>query len=182
MENVLTRSEILDRLHGEYERFQAGLRCLTDEQMVRPQTIRDWSVKDLLAHIIAHEQRALQELSMALRGERMVIDHAAVDAFNDGAVVASRPYPIEEVRRAWKRSFEAVITAVGGLPESCFDLAHPITLVLDDSVDGALANNTYEHYREHMADLELAIRHFRRPGSGETTVGGSNHSGIAVTS
>jgi hypothetical protein len=161
MENVCTQAEMLDRLQCEYERFQDRLRCLTDEQMTHPQTIRDWSVKDLLAHLIAHEQRALQELRMALCGERLVVDHAAVDVFNDGAVIASRPYPIEEVRRAWQRSFEAVITAVNELSESYFDPAHPITLVLDDSIDGALANNTYDHYREHMVDLELAIQHFR---------------------
>ncbi len=161
MEHVCTQTEILDRLHGEYQRFQARLHCLTDEQMTRPHTIRAWSVKDLLAHLIAHEQRALQELRMALGGERLVIDHTAVDVFNDGAVIASRPYAIEEVRRAWKRSFEEVIAVVDGLPERSFDRSHPITVVLDDSIDGALANNTYDHYREHLADLELAIQHFR---------------------
>jgi hypothetical protein len=165
MEKALTQSAILDRLHSEYERFQARLSCLTAEQMIHPQTIRAWSVKDLLAHLIAHEQRALQELRMALRGERLVIDHAAVDVFNDGAVVASRPYPLEAVRLAWQRSFEEVIAAVDGLPASYFDLSHPIALVLDDSIDGALANNTYDHYREHMADLELAIHHFHTDGS-----------------
>lgn len=100
MENRSTQAEILDRLHAEYARFQSSLRCLTDEQMIHPCTIRDWSVKDLLAHLIAHEQRALQELRMALGGERLVIDHTAVDAFNDGAVMASRSYPIELVYRS----------------------------------------------------------------------------------
>lgn len=160
MDHGRTQTEILDCLHGEYQRFQDRLRCLTDEQMAHPGTIRDWSVKDLIAHLIAHEQRALQELRLALGGERMAIDHAAVDAFNDGAVTGSRPYSSEEVRRAWKRSFDEVVAVVEGVPERCFDLSHPITLLLDDSIDGALANNTYDHYREHMADLELAIQHF----------------------
>ena len=164
MENALTQSALLNRLHSEYERFQTGLSCLTDEQMIQPQTIRAWSVKDLLAHLIAHEQRALQELRLALCGEHLAIDHTAVDIFNDGAVVASRPYPIEAVRRAWRRSFEEVVAAVEGLPASSFDPSHPITLALDDSIDGALANNTYDHYREHLADIELAIQHVRAQG------------------
>lgn len=161
MDHLITKSVILDRLHDEYAHFHACLGQLTPEQLDVPATIRDWSVKDLMAHLIAHEQRALTELRLALRGERLLIDHDAGDTFNAGAVAATRPYPVEAVFLAWQRSFESVVAEVMALPDEYCDATHPITTVLDDTIDGAVANNTYAHYREHIPDIELAIQYFR---------------------
>jgi uncharacterized protein (TIGR03083 family) len=162
MDQIVTKPELLDRLRREYARFQACLAQLTPEQISAPHTVRDWSVKDLVAHLIAHEQRALEELRAAMRGERLAIDHAAGDTFNAGAVAASRPSSAEAVLYAWRQSYAEVVAAVAALPDAYFDAAHPITAVLEDTIDGALANNTYDHYREHLPDLEQAIRQLQR--------------------
>ncbi len=161
MDHIITKSVILERLQHEYECFHTCLVHLTPEQLDVAGTIRDWSVKDLIAHLIAHEQRALNELRLAIRGERLLIDHDAGDTFNAGAVAARRPYPIEAVFQTWQRSFEEVVAEVMALSDEYFDASHPITTVLDDTIDGALSNNTYAHYREHIPDVELAIQHFR---------------------
>ena len=161
MDTAVTKLELVDRLHREHSRFQACLGRLTAEQMSTPHTIRDWSVKDLLAHLIAHEQRALQELRAALRDERLAIDHAAGDTFNAGAIAASQPYSIETVLRAWQQSYQEVVTQIEALPDVYFGTSHPITAVLDDTIDGALANNTYDHYREHLPDIERVIQQFQ---------------------
>lgn len=160
MDTIVTKPELLRRLDREYSHARARLATLTAEQMCAPQTIRDWFAKDLLTHLIAHEQRALDELRAAVRGERLVIDHAAGTTFNAGAVAASRPYDVQSVLEAWQRSYEDVVATIEALPDSVFAASHPITAVLDDTIDGALANNTYEHYREHLPDIEQAIQFF----------------------
>ncbi len=162
MDRTVTKPDLLDRLRDEYTRFQGCLVQLTAEQMSTPSTIRNWSVKDLVAHLIAHEQRALQEIHAALKGEEFAIDHAANDSFNAGAVAVSRPCTIEVVLQAWHQSFNEVVATVEALPDAYFYMSHPITEVLDDTIDGALANNTYAHYREHLPDIERVIQHFRR--------------------
>jgi len=42
----------------------------------------------------------------------------------------------------------------GGLTESDFAPGSALEHALGDTVDGALANNTYEHYVEHLPGLE----------------------------
>jgi len=161
MDALVTKPVLLDRLHQEYTRFHSCLAQLTAEQMNVPHTIRDWSVKDLIAHLIAHEQRALHEVRAAVWGQRVDIDHAANNTFNAGAAAATRPYPIEAVLEAWQRSFDEVVAEVTALPDVYFHESHPITNILDDTIDGTLANNTYAHYCEHIPDIEQAIRHFQ---------------------
>jgi hypothetical protein len=148
------RSELLRRLRESRTRLDAALAKLPPVRRVEPGVLGTWSVKDILTHIIAHEQRALQELQYALRGERLEIDHGAGDAFNAQAVADSRALAYEEVRARWDRSFQQIVAAVESLAEDAFAPASRVTAALDDSIDGALANNTYEHYAEHMAHIE----------------------------
>jgi hypothetical protein len=119
--------------------------------------IGDWSITDLLAHLIAHEQRAVREIEHALRGERLEIDHAANHAFNEAAVAAYRAQPCAIVRKAWDTSYQAVVTAVAALPDAAFDPAGEIVAALEDSIDGALGNNSYGHYAEHRREIEARL-------------------------
>lgn len=87
MSQEVGRGEFLRRLNIEHARFEKVLAQLTAAQLTLPGILGDWSVKDVLAHLIAHEQRALLELQYAQRGERLDIDHSANDTFNAQAVL-----------------------------------------------------------------------------------------------
>jgi hypothetical protein len=54
MEQIVTKSAMLDRLHQAYRQFCDQLAQFTLIQLDTPETIRAWSVKDLIAHLIAH--------------------------------------------------------------------------------------------------------------------------------
>jgi uncharacterized protein (TIGR03083 family) len=150
MEGFVMKAELLRRLEREYMRFRAVLAALTPQQMTMPATIGNWSVKDVIAHLIAHEQRALQELHAALRGERFEIDHRTNDLFNAQVVAASHSQSLEAVLREWDHSYGQVRAAVEALTEADFDPASPVVRALGDSIDGALGNSTYGHYAEHI--------------------------------
>lgn len=149
----VSQAELLRRLQDEYDRFTDLLERIPVETYSEPGVLGRWSVHDLLAHLIAHEQRALAELAAAQRGEVLIIDHAANDSFNAGAVFACRPLGSVALRQAWATSFHQVIQTVAQLPESVFRSDSPMVEALGDSIDGALGNNTYGHYAEHYGDL-----------------------------
>lgn len=86
MEEFVDRIELLRRLDREYRRFCNRIAPLTPEQMQTPGVVGLWSTKDLIAHLIAHEQFALRELEHALHGEHL----PSVDAWVD--TVQSAPY------------------------------------------------------------------------------------------
>ena len=113
-----------------------------------------WSVKDVVAHLIAHEQRTIAELRYAKRGEHLRIKHEENDSLNDGAVYACRPMTFEFVRKQWRRSHQLVVEAIQALDEADFDPQSEVVRMLEDSIDGAVANNTYEHYDYHGAQIE----------------------------
>ncbi len=104
---------------------------------------------DVLAHFVAHEQRALAELRLAGRGERLQIDHAATDTFNDGAMLAWRTLDPVTARAAWGASARQVVAGVTALAEADFDRA--------GSLAAALTNNTYGHEQSAVGSRRSAV-------------------------
>jgi hypothetical protein len=158
MESHVTKVELLRRLEAGQAQFEAVLARLTPTQIEHLEVGDGWTVKDLLAHFIAHEQRALEELRMALRDEPADIPLLDNDAFNLGAIFACRSQSFEQIRAAWNESFREVISAVQALTEADFDPSGSLVQRLGDTIDGAFANNSYEHYAAHRQELEAAIR------------------------
>lgn len=151
MEHV-GKAELLEHLKRESSRLDEVIKRL--DENVR---IGAWSPTEFLAHLIAHEQRALEEVQAALRGESFAIDHGANEAFNQGAAFSSRMYPFETAYRAWRASYEAVLEFVESIPDDVFEAPNAVTDLLGDTIDGALANNTYAHYAEHLPKLEALL-------------------------
>ncbi len=75
----------------------ATLRVLAkipEREIVRPRTMSKWSIKDVLAHIVAWEEEGAKRLALIAsgRGDRMVYyeDMRVGQRFNDRAVTAAR--------------------------------------------------------------------------------------------
>jgi hypothetical protein len=156
--DFLDKAELLRRLHDSCQRFNALLARLTPEQKLAPNVIGVWAVKDLLAHFIAHEQRALDQIHHALLGEAYHFAHECNDTFNEGAVLAYWAQSYADVYAAWSRSVEVVIAEVSRLNYADFDPGGRVVQLLDDTINGALANNTYEHWAEHGGQVEAWLR------------------------
>jgi hypothetical protein len=160
------KAELLRRLKAGRNRFAAVLDAVPSSVFLRPNTIGQWSVRDLLAHFVAHEQRAMTEIATAQRRERLAIDHHSAAAFNAGAVFAWAPLGREDAVAAWERSYQQVVEMVEALRESDFAPGSALEQSLGDTIDGALANNTYAHYAEHLPRLEALVARVSRDREG----------------
>ncbi|KPV51370.1 hypothetical protein SE17_21570 [Kouleothrix aurantiaca] len=153
MTAAIGKRELLARLHAGYDAFQQLIAPLSEAQMSAPGVQGAWSLRDVVAHFVAHEQFALHELAAARRGERYQHPISGSDAMNAAAVAEHSATPAGEVLHAWEASFRAVVAAVTALREDDFADGSALTAALGDTIDGALANNTYEHYAEHTPAL-----------------------------
>lgn len=151
------KAELTRRITAGYQRLAGLIEQLSPAQMEQPGAFGLLSIKGLLGHLIAHEQRAIQELHAAQQGWQLSIDHAANDAFNAGAVAAVAPIDPSSVRAAWARSVQQVLAAIQALDDADFQLTSALTQILEDSIDGAIGNNTYDHYAEHWPEVAAWI-------------------------
>ena len=124
-----------------------------------------WSIKDILAHILAYEQYISDRMNEILQGEHYTPckTQTALDAFLDefgypdfGSPLLDDDEPntwvvqryqnvsLEDVVAQELQAFSAVVSALEKIPEE---------LIVQHNLIERVANNTYKHYHEHVRDI-----------------------------
>lgn len=161
----------LERLMRERDRFELLLnRVGFSRRMTMKGVAGNWSIKDILAHILAYEQYMADRLGEIRNGEKYIPckTQAALDAFreefgypdfgsplldddqpNAWVVERYKSVPLDEVVAHEVQAFAAIVACLERLPED--------TLNRHDLFE-RVANNTYKHYREHATDIRRWLR------------------------
>ena len=98
------KNELLSRIRTSRDNVAMLLDAIPPSLLLQPDAIGRWSVRDLLAHFVAHEQRALAEIAGAWRSERLEIDPNGASEFNAGAASAWAPLQPAEALGACRRN------------------------------------------------------------------------------
>jgi hypothetical protein len=161
MESPLTKTEVLGRIWADHALLEAMIAPLSAVQMMQP-LADGWSVKDVLAHITLWEGLLVEWLTAQNEGvfptTAVPLTREAVDRLNAERYAAAAGRSLPMVLTAFHRSFGRVLQAVDALPADG-DLQTPLgeAWAAGASLGQLIAENTYEHYHEHMA----AIRAWR---------------------
>jgi hypothetical protein len=167
-----THKEIfLARLLHERDKFEL---LLNRVGFIRRMTLKGvsgkWSIKDMLAHILAYEQYIADRMNEILHGEEYspCRTQNALDAFLDeygypdfGSPLLDDDGPNEWITEKYKnvsldevvaqeiQAFASIIASLEKISEESMNRHH-----LYDRI----ANNTYRHYREHTADIKRWLK------------------------
>lgn len=150
METLLGRAELLDTIQAAYDRLDATLANLSDEQMARTGGGGgdEWTVKDALAHLTWWEHYTLRRLSGT---PRLIQDGdggtAILDDMNQRVYEENRHKSLPVVLTEFREAFRQIRAAVEALPDD---------RLADEDIQGLIAGNTYEHYDEHLQTIRVA--------------------------
>lgn len=142
-----------------YGLFKELLAEFADEQMSIPGVIGEWSVKDVLTHIVLHEQRMIQWTKACLCGDKLT-DPQPYDMPDDELVAVNekiyrenRDRPLDDVLYEFDKAHTEAMSLVETAGEE--DLIDPRRFQLrgGEPLWAAIAANTFEHYEEHSRDL-----------------------------
>jgi hypothetical protein len=114
----ITIREAVERLEEGQRALDEALAGLTDEQVRRPATLGggDWSVKDLIDHIVSWERRALEVFDAAAHDApfEALIGIRAVDVLNERNITASRGRSLRDLRRDAQTTHGELMAGVAG--------------------------------------------------------------------
>lgn len=167
-----TQKEIfLARLMHERDKFELLLnRVGYTRRMTLKGVSGKWSIKDILAHVLAYEQYIADRMNEILHGETYIPckTQNALDAFLDefgypdfGSTLLDDDGPnawvtekyhnvaLEDVISQELQAFSSIILSLEKMPEE---------MINRHSLYERIANNTYRHYREHMIDIKRWLR------------------------
>jgi hypothetical protein len=121
MGGIATRAQLLDEIETERKRLEANLADLSDADMVQAGVCGDWSVKDILAHLVAWEQLFLGWYAAGRRGETPKtpapdLNWRQLDILNQRIYEQHRDQSLDEVRAAFTASYHDFMATVRTIP------------------------------------------------------------------
>ena len=156
------KADLLARIQREWSALMRAIEGLPPEQMSVPDA-GGWSIKDNLAHLTAWEQlMLLHYLQGRPPHEAMQIEAATFERLDENGTNAilferNRNRSVAYVLDGLRRSHEQVLAFLGQMSFS--DLMKP--RFLDDPQARPVINwvigNTYEHYQEHLHNIQAIV-------------------------
>jgi len=163
----MSKKIFITRLLNERDKFELLLnRIGYTRRMTLKGVSGKWSIKDILAHILAYEQYIADRMNEILHDMIYVPckTQNALDAFLDefgypdfgsplldddepNAWVAEKykTVALEDVIAQEIQAFVSIISSLEKMPEE---------MINQHNLYDRIANNTYRHYREHIADIK----------------------------
>ena len=141
-------------------------------QLTMPGVLGKWSVKDMLAHLLAYEQYIADRMEEILQHETYIPckTQTALDAFLDafgypdfGSALLDDDTPNAWVVERYRNvSLEDVVTQEINVFASIVSSLEKMSeeMIQQHNIYDRVANNTYKHYREHIRDIRkwLAVK------------------------
>jgi hypothetical protein len=160
---------ILTALREEFDRWEALLASLGEAQITAPQLDDNWSIKDVIAHLHAWQQRSIARLEAALLDRepeypawptQFEPEVEGVNDLNAWLYATYRDQPWPSVHEDWRAGFLRFLELGAALPEK--DLLEVGKYAwLEGYALVAVLQGSYEHHREHTEFLEPVMARLR---------------------
>ena len=152
MTATVAKADVERELLEAWEALGSAVDSFSDMELEQPGVVESWSIKDLLGHIAFWAQQAAENLQLIAAGRADEVqrpsDEKATDEWNERERRLRRERPLSDVREEWLDSFQGAMQALAALPSERLEerLKGHTALKL-------FAEDTYEHYKEHLAHL-----------------------------
>lgn len=139
--SAATVADLLQRLEDSWSAFLTSVDDLTEDQLLERGAVGEWSLKELFGHIAFWDGLGQENAARALSGQARQFDD--FEDLNQADHAARQGRTLAEERAAMHQAHAALVTDLEARAE--LDAA---------AIDEAIAGSTYEHYDEHVADVQ----------------------------
>ena len=152
MEHPTTKEQLLALIHTERTKLDKKMDGLSPEEMVFPGAMGDWSVKDILAHLVDWERRLVKWYEIGLRDEMPQLPAPGftwgqLSALNQQGYERHKDRPLEDVLASYLASYQQVLALIECMTEEeIFEVGRYAWTGKKSNLAVYIAANTYKHY------------------------------------
>jgi hypothetical protein len=165
MEALPTKAELLETIGAEHSAWQAFLAAIGEKRLLLPGAGGpEWTGKDVIAHLTAWRERTNARLQAGLRhtepapppwpAEFDEEDEEGLQQINAWYYRANRDRPLAAVQRESEAAWQEMADLVRAMPEADLLDSHGFAWLDGAPLGPAVLNGSFEHLREHMAEIQ----------------------------
>ena len=157
-----TKKELLDSIQTTRELLEKKFSKLTPTQMVYPGSMGDWSVKDILAHLVDWEQRFIGWYQVGLQGEvpetpAPGMTWRELPKLNQAGYEQHKDDSLENVLAQFEKSYQEILRLVEGMEEQEIFEAKYYEWTGDSSLLPWIVANTSSHYNWARRNIRTTV-------------------------
>ncbi|MHA2031969.1 MAG: ClbS/DfsB family four-helix bundle protein [Candidatus Kariarchaeaceae archaeon] len=154
--NQERKESIIEKMKVERRRLDKNLALLSDEDMLKPGVSGpqgEYTIKDILAHLIEWEQMFLGWYEAGLKGEVPVVPAPGISwrnlaELNKQIYDKHKDRSLDEIKKEFSSSFHQVFDIIEEMPvDNFFEKGKYKWMNLKENVGGYVKANTGNHYR-----------------------------------
>ncbi len=159
----MDKNQLVNTLHVERAAWEALLKQVGDDRMTIVGVVGDWSIKDIVAHITAWEQRPVEWLAAARRGDKPTpapwSPHLTEDdEVNAWIFDANRKRPLADVLTESRHVHEKLMQGLESISEDELNDTARFSWLKGNSIGDSIPGNSYEHYQHHSQDIQAWLK------------------------
>lgn len=150
MDKPFNIPNLLEHIRRNRREWEALLAQFSDAQMAQPLLAGGWKLKDVIAHITWHEKEMIGLLqTRKLAGSELW--NLPTDERNAAIYEQNRARSLGDVRSEAQAVFDQLMVLLAAVTEEVLlDPAHFAGMPSDWRPLDIVAQNTYEHYKQHI--------------------------------
>ncbi len=147
-----TKSSLLESTYLERNNLEAKIFGLTAAELEFPGTMGEWSVKDILQHLVDWEQRWMSWYEAGKHGESVVTPERGYNwrqmgILNEKYRQKHKNRPLDDVLSDFHHSYRRIMEIVNKIPEEEMLCLNKYSWTGRLPLIAWIAGNTCEHYR-----------------------------------
>jgi hypothetical protein len=163
MSRPATKNELLKAIEIERNALEQLLAELSPEQMVEPGIVGNWSVKDVLAHLVEWEQMLLRWHAAGLKGKLPMIpseefNWAQLPQLNQQIYEKHRNQPLAGIQKEFNTSFKKILKTIQNLPEEDLFSRGRYAWTKNNTLGAYFISNTSSHYHWARTALRKGLK------------------------
>lgn len=163
MPRPTTKKQLLEAMQTEQQSLEELLAGLSPDQMTRPGIVGEWSVKDVLAHLIEWEQMVLSWYSAGLRGEVPAtpaegFTWAQLPQLNQQIYEKHCDQPLADIQKEFKPSYRKILTTVEGISEKDLFTRGRFAWTKSTTLGAYFISSTSSHYHWARTTMKKGLK------------------------
>jgi hypothetical protein len=161
------KQQILKRLSKEFARWEELLATMSEKEITDPFLQSTWSIKDVIAHLMAWQQISIARMEAALGGTEPLFPNWVggsdpesehdLELFNGRIYETYKDQAWSSVHRDWRKGFLRFLALGEEISEN--DILDPDKYPwLKGYPLYAVLQGSYEHHQEHMESILAAYQ------------------------
>jgi hypothetical protein len=163
MSKPTTKKALIEAAQTERAALEKILATLTQEQVVQPDTLGDWSVKDILAHLVEWEQMVIKWYEAGVKGQIPAVpseefNWAQLPQLNHAIYSKYRDTAAAEIEKKFRTSYKKIMTVIENIPEKELFTRGHYMWTRSNALAAYFISCTSSHYRWARTAIRKGVK------------------------